>query len=172
MTEKLDYKVLEVRDEFELRSYPEHILAQVSVYGDFINAGNRGFGPLLGYISGNNATGTKLAMTAPVIQEETGAGLHAVSFVLPKSTDPHRVPIPRNSHLSIVHMTPCIVAARRFSGSWKSERFNKERDALLASVLEAGLQAHGQPYSARYDPPWKPGFLKRNEVLVRVSPEE
>ncbi|MEY4102418.1 MAG: hypothetical protein RIR88_552, partial [Actinomycetota bacterium] len=26
------------------------------------------------------------------------------------------------------------------------------------------------PYFARFDPPWKPWFLKRNEVLVALAP--
>jgi len=28
----------------------------------------------------------------------------------------------------------------------------------------------GKPMWARYDPPWKPGFPHRNEVLVPIGP--
>lgn len=41
--------------------------------------------------------------------------------------------------------------------------------ALLAAVRRAGLEPVGGVYFARFDPPWKPGFLKHNEALVAVA---
>jgi hypothetical protein len=32
------------------------------------------------------------------------------------------------------------------------------------------LQEAGTPFSAYYDPPWTPGFLRRNEVLIPIPP--
>jgi hypothetical protein len=41
---------------------------------------------------------------------------------------------------------------------------------LLRHGLEAhGVVAHGEPIWARYDPPWKPWFLRHNEVLIPVE---
>jgi hypothetical protein len=36
-------------------------------------------------------------------------------------------------------------------------------------VLKAGLVASGEPYFARFDPPWKPGFMKHNEAMIDIS---
>jgi hypothetical protein len=83
MTEQQPYNVLKNYDGFELRSYPRHVLVQVTVRGSFISAGSIGFGPLIRYISGGNQTGQKIAMTAPVVQSSHDPETHVVSFVLP-----------------------------------------------------------------------------------------
>ena len=40
--------------------------------------------------------------------------------------------------------------------------------AKLRDVAKAGLVAEGDPWTAQYNPPWTPGFMRRNEVLVAV----
>jgi len=39
---------------------------------------------------------------------------------------------------------------------------------LLGQVSAAGLETVGDVYYARFDPPWMPGPLRHNEVLVTV----
>jgi hypothetical protein len=39
----------------------------------------------------------------------------------------------------------------------------------MVDVKSAGLDAVGNPYYARFDPPWKPGFLRRNEAIVALT---
>jgi len=169
MTEELPYIVESVRDGFEIRHYPRHFLAQVQVAGDFMSAGNIGFGPLARFISGNNAQSQSIAMTAPVIQETVAPETHCVSFVLPANYDASSIPAPKNALVTIVEVTPKRVAVRAFKGGWKSSRFESNRDALEAAVHAADLTTHGNAYFARFDPPWKPGFLKRNEVLIDLA---
>ena len=169
MTEELAYTVESEHDEFEIRRYPSHFLAQVEVEGDFMRAGNVGFGPLLRFISGNNARSQSIAMTAPVIQETTAPETHTVSFVLPAGFSASNIPAPNNARVSVVEVAPKRVAVRRFSGGWRASRFEKNEQALLADLDTAGLSTRGHAYFARFDPPWKPGFLKRNEVLVDLA---
>jgi hypothetical protein len=68
-----------------------------------------------------------------------------------------------------VAVPACRVAARRFGGGWTDARFAENGEALRVAVERAGLHPAGNVYFARYDPPWKPGFLKHNEALVRVD---
>jgi hypothetical protein len=158
VTEKLPYELIESRDGFELRHYPRHVVAEVSIRGGFMNAGNAAFGPLVSYISGRNERAQKIAMTAPVIQSSTDASTHVVSFMNPTG-----------DVVSTRVVEPTNMAAIRFGGGWNEERFMGFAEKLLESVKAAGLEVVGEVQFARFDPPWKPGFLKHNEVLVEVN---
>lgn len=168
MTEIQPYKVENKHDGFEVRHYPQHLLAEVDVTGEFFEAGNRGFRPLIGYISGNNAGKTRVAMTAPVIQAAAGEQ-YTVSFVLPEGMDAASAPIPTGAGVRTRVVPAGRVAARRFSGGADEARFAANAARLVAEASRAGLTIVGEPYFARYDPPWKPGFLRRNEALVRLA---
>ncbi|MFM5952022.1 MAG: SOUL family heme-binding protein [Micrococcales bacterium] len=169
MTEKLSYELIESRDCFELRRYPRHVVAEVNIRGDFMQAGNAAFGPLVAFISGRNERSQKIAMTAPVLQSSTDATTHVVSFVLPLGLKPEDVPNPTGSVVTTRVVEPRTMAAISFGGGWNQQRFNDFADKLLDSVQAAGLSAIGEVQFARFDPPWKPGFLKHNEVLVEVN---
>ena len=169
MTEKQQFKLVRDYGDFELREYPAHVLMQVEVEGDFMRAGNIGFGPLISYISGNNQSGQKIAMTAPVIQESKTETTHLVSFVMPNGTDPKDVPVPANSRVNIKAMPKQLTGVRKFAGGWNEKRFATEGELLLNAVISAGFEPVGNLYWARFDPPWMPGFLKTNEALINLK---
>lgn len=169
MTQQQPYRVLTKHREFELRKYPAGIQIETIARGDFVRAGNIGFGPLIGFISGNNKTGESIAMTAPVIQQSTDSKTHMVRFVLPENMTTAEVPGPSDPGVRVIKVPEHLAAARRFSGSWDQDRFDLEGEKLVSELLTSGLETVGSLYFARFDPPWKPGFLKRNEVLIRVK---
>jgi len=169
MTQQQPYKVLTQHKGFELREYPAGIQIETTVGGDFVRAGNAGFGPLVQFISGNNKTRQSIAMTAPVIQESSGANRHMVRFVLPEDMKPGDVPDAMDPRVKVIQVPKHLAAAKRFSGSWDQDKFDSEGAKLVSELLTSGLETVGSLYSARFDPPWKPGFLKRNEVLIRVK---
>jgi len=164
MTEQQPYSVVKEYEGFELRSYPAHVLAQVAVSGDFMSAGSTAFGPLVRYISSNN-----IAMTAPVVQESLAGNSHLVSFVMPAGMDVKSLPIPRDSRVITKHVPESLVAARKFGGGWNENKYEEQGRQLLAAVQAANLKTAGNLSWARFDPPWKPGFLKRNEVLIAIA---
>ena len=94
---------------------------------------------------------------------------YTVSFVLPSGMDAASAPIPTGAGVRTRVVPAGRVAARRFSGGADEARYAANAARLVVEVVEAGLSAVGQPYFARYDPPWKPGFLRRNEALVRLA---
>jgi hypothetical protein len=169
MTQQQPYKVLAQHKGFELREYPAGIQIETTVGGDFVSAGSRGFRPLVQFISGNNKAGQSIAMTAPVIQESASAARHMVRFVMPKEMKPGDVPAAVDSSVKVIEVPKHLAAAKRFSGSWSQEKFDLEGMKLVSELLSSGLETVGSLYFARFDPPWKPGFLKRNEVLIRVK---
>ncbi len=169
MTQQQPYTVLAQHKGFELRKYPAGIQIETTVGGDFINAGNLGFRPLVQYISGNNSARQSIAMTAPVIQESASASKHMVRFVLPEDMKPSDVPGANSSNVKVIQVPEHLAAAKRFSGSWNQEKFDLEGKKLISELLSSGLETVGSLYFARFDPPWKPGFLKRNEVLIKVK---
>ena len=172
MTAQQPFRLLKKFGDVELRHYPDYVLMQVEAEGDFMRAGIAAFGPLISYISGANASGAKIAMTAPVLQEVTADRTHLVSFVLPAGMSAADVPVPRNARVSTVPVAAHDAAVLPFAGSWNTERFQRKASELLEAVAAHGLTTEGNVYFARFDPPWKPGFLKRNEALVTVVQTE
>lgn len=169
MTQNQPYSVLKRYPELELREYPAGMQIETEVTGDFINAGNRAFGPLVRFISGNNKAQQTIAMTAPVIQESVASGKHRVRFVMPTNMDASNTPGSSDQSVQVIEVPAHLAAARKFGGSWNQEKFQKEGEKLLREVANAGLVAKGNLYWSRFDPPWKPGFMKHNEVLIRVT---
>lgn len=169
MAEELPFEVVRQFGDFELRQYPDHVLAQVATVGDFTSVTNSGFYPLFNYISGGNSQSKQIAMTAPVLQESVSTNRHLVSFVMPQNFRLEDLPNPTNSPVTIKAVPDHLAAVIKFSGSWSQQLLNKKAELLLAAVKREGLQPIGEPYFARFDPPWKPGFLRRNEVLLMVE---
>jgi hypothetical protein len=168
MTERQPSELIRDFGAFELRRYPSHVLVEVETDGDFLTAGNRAFRPLVSYISGRNATNQSIAMTAPVAQSELAAGRYLVTFVLPADTDPATVPLPRDSSVRVRHVEPYEAAVVHFAGGWSEKRFDDAATKLQQAIADAGFTPNGELIFARFDPPWKPGFLKYNEVIQPV----
>lgn len=169
MTERLPYTLLSTQEGLEIRHYPAHLLVQVREPGEFFRAGNQAFQPLFNYIAGGNANSQKIAMTAPVLQQPVTESEHLVSFVMPAGFSIDTLPAPSRVGVSIVPVGEHYAAAMKFSGSWNDDRFARKGEELLTAVKSAGLETVGSLYWARFDPPFKPGFLKHNEVLIKIK---
>jgi hypothetical protein len=152
----------------DLRRYPDLHVVATGGGDDFVRAGNRAFRPLFRYISGANATEREIAMTAPVLQTWQ-ASEWSLAFIVPAALDRAEIPAPTSPDVAIGRVPGGLVAATRFSGRWTEERFLSEERTLAQRIAEAGLFVCGTTRYARYDPPFKPPFLRRNEVLIPVS---
>ena len=183
--EQPNYRVEKVYGSFEVRVYESTIVAETVVTGAFGDGTNEGFRRLAGYIFGANdggrkiamtapvgatpARGTKIAMTAPVGSEKAPSGW-VVTFTMPSSLTIRTLPVPDDARVRLRELPTRRVAAARFSGTWGAERFETISTKLAADAKGAGLlPAGGPPVFARYDPPWTPWFLRRNEVLIALD---
>ncbi len=169
VTEQQVYEVLEERPGFELRRYPDHLVVEVEVGGPFELAGNVAFPRLARYIGGHNGSSRKIAMTAPVVQEESRDRRYVVGFVMPADVSPDDLPDPLDGSVHTRRVPAETAAALRFSGRWSRRSYEAHAKRLLAALGAEGLQATGPPRYARFDPPWTPWFLRRNEVVVPVA---
>jgi len=61
------------------------------------------------------------------------------------------------------------VAAVRYSGFWSEKNYTENLEKLVAWIQEQGLQAAGDPIWARYNAPFVPWFMRRNEILIPVA---
>ena len=178
MTEEQPYDVLGSYPGFELRSYPAYVLAQVTVNAGFSGAGNSAFRHLFGYISGNNLSQSgedaaagpeRIAMTAPVVMEPSALpGAYTVGFVLPAEMDEQAAPSPQDQAVSIVTVPGGMAAAAEYSGRWSERNFVGHLEGLRTAIAAQGLTEVGNPRFARFDPPYRPTFLRRNEVILDV----
>ncbi len=168
MTEELPFELVAKLPGFEVRLYPKHVLVQVVTKGEFNSAASQAFRPLVNYISGRNISGEKFAMTAPVLHAPADE-LHTVSFVLPEGVKLKDLPVPMDAQVSAVQVKEHYAAAVRFRGLADYEHFKAYGDKLLQALKDAKLKPAGDPYYARFDPPWKPGFLRRNEAIIDLT---
>ncbi|MGD8344114.1 MAG: heme-binding protein [Desulfobacterales bacterium] len=181
--EKAKYQVVESDKNFELRQYAPRIVAETFVAGDFEAVGDVGFRRLYEYISGNNIKNQNIAMTAPVTQEarsgkiamtapvtqEKSQGQWRITFLMPAEYTMETLPRPLDELVQLKEEPGYLMATIRYSGTWSQKRFEKNKALLQAAIAKRGLTPVGQPVWARYDPPFMPWFLRRNEILIRVQ---
>lgn len=169
MTEHQPYEVLQRYSGFELRRYPEHVVAETDVTAPFGVAGNLAFPKLARYIGGHNRASRKVAMTAPVVQEQDPrSGVFVVGFVMPSDMAPDDLPEPLDTAIRTRRIPAQTAAAVTFSGRWSRSSYQAHTNELLAMVARAHLEVAGPPRYARFDPPWTPWFLRKNEVVIPV----
>lgn len=89
--------------------------------------------------------------------------------VMPVSYSLESLPEPNDPKASLRHVSAQRIAAIRYSGFWSEKRYQRNKDKLDAWIKENGFQVIGPPIWARYDPPFMPWFLRRNEVLVPIA---
>ncbi len=167
--ESAAYIVLESDGAFETREYPDLMMATTNM--QFESQGDDGsFMRLFGYISGENDDQQKVSMTIPVFMEpEDEQDPGQMAFVIPKNVTEQRVPEPSNDNVEIRNRIGGRFAVIRFAGRMNSRSVARAEELLRKWMADKGLTADGDAELAGYDPPWTPGLLRRNEVLIRLK---
>ncbi len=182
-SEEAEYSVILTDENFEVRAYAPHILAETLVEGKFGSAGNKAFGRLFKYITGNNTARQNIEMTAPVAQTPSSEKIQmtapvgqqqinsnwAVSFMMPASYTLETLPEPKDPTIVLRQVPARHMAALRYSGSWREKSYARHKKDLDAWINAQGFKVTGETIWARYDPPFKPWFLRRNEILVPIA---
>jgi hypothetical protein len=171
MTQTISYEITGQIGEIEFRKYPRLVLATVLSPGN-----DSGFNLLFSYITGKNRTKRQIQMTAPVITSEKIAMTAPVvsdeksmSFVMPGGKEQDEIPDPLDERVKITTQNPREMAVIRFKGYAGREDVNDVTSRLLEGLQKAGITARGQPVLMRYNAPWTPGFLRRNEVGIEMA---
>ena len=167
--ESAEYTVIATDGEFEIREYPRLALVSTSMPGKREGDG-RSFMRLFQYIRGANEASEKIAMTTPVfMQSQTQTTEAQMAFVIPKKLAADGPPKPENDRVELQHREGGRFAVIRFAGRLSDESAAQAEKRLKAWMSQRGLIAGGTAETAGYDPPWTPGPLRRNEVLIRLK---
>ena len=181
--EEPEYTVVNHLDGIEIRDYPSFTVAETTVSATESEAGNRAFPILAGYIFGKNkgerklamttpvtqaAIPVKLEMTAPVTQVVTPGGF-LVQFVLPRGVTAVTAPEPLDARVLLRDEPARRVAVIQYSGFWSESNYSDHLTRLQSALKTAGIAWHGEPVFSRYNAPFTPWFMRRNEIWLHVD---
>ena len=158
------YSVVQKEGAFEIRDYPELTLISTTMQK---RGADGSFMKLFRFIQGRNDRSEKISMTTPVLMSGTESG--TMSFVIPKEVALRGAPAPSNPDLTISTKPAGRYAVYRFSGSSKPAPSEAAALKLTSWAAAKHLVVEGTPLFAYYNPPWTPGFMRHNEVLLRLS---
>ncbi len=188
--EEPEFTVVKKIGAVEIRQYTPYVVAEVTVNASADDAGNQAFPILAGYIFGKNKGEKKMAMTAPVIQstapvtqspappikmemtapvtQSAVPGGYLVQFVLPKTVSLASAPEPLDARVKLREMPAANWAVITYSGTWSQSNFDENLNALRAALKTADIATQGEPVLSRYNGPFTPWFMRRNEIWLAL----
>ncbi|MBA3813519.1 MAG: heme-binding protein [Alphaproteobacteria bacterium] len=179
------FNIIQASGNIEIREYKPVIVAQVVMGGERKEAISAGFRVLADYIFGNNSpqqkipmtapitqqAGKKIAMTAPVIQQKSPEkGNWKIRFVMPSNYTLDTLPQPNDQRVEVLAVPEKLYAVIRFSGLSSHDNLESHLEELRTYLKEQNLRPIDDPVMAFYNPPWTLPFLRRNEVMIEISP--
>ena len=181
-TEEPSFSVDRRVGDVEIRHYGPRIAAETTIDADEEPARNEGFRRLARYIFGGNTDRTKIAMTAPVAQQQgrkiamtapvaaqqDSRGEWVIRFFMPAEHTLESLPTPNDERVRLVSVPAETVAVLRFSGIANPDAIASRTAELLATLRGADITAAGDPVTWFYDPPWTIPFRRRNEIAVTL----
>jgi hypothetical protein len=169
MVQTIKYRVVRTLDKVEIRAYPKIVIAKVE------DPNADAFSLLYNFITGGNKQKEKVKMTSPVVSQKIAmtspvlSDTGSMAFVMPEEFTLETTPEPSDSRVKIAEIPERFVAALCFSGGWSESHFEKETQELLDELAKAEIKTKGKVFTMLYNPPFIPGFLRRNEVAVEVE---
>jgi hypothetical protein len=178
-----EYEVVRRLGDIEVRQYAPYIVAEVHVAASAEDAVHWAFPILSGYIFGKNKGARPFvkteavdhspapihfAMTAPVTQIATAGGF-TVQLVLPSGLTLASAPEPDDPRVTLRELPAHRLAAIRYSGFWSASDYASHLATLMAALKAVALRWSGEPAFSRYNAPWTPWFLRRNEIWLSLG---
>ena len=170
MTKRQEYRTLQTFSDFEIREYEPCVIAEVKVSAQYSTAASSAFAYLFKYISKGNKTSEKIAMTAPVIAAQRAESAEPddwfVSFVMPSGSTFGRLPHPNDPRVVLRDLEAETCIASSFRGKATQELSEKKVNELRAAAARENIAVSSETRICRFDPPFKPGFLQYNEIVI------
>lgn len=186
--EQAEYTVVRKMNDYEIREYPAHIVAQTTVKGSYGASMGSGFSIVAGYIFGGNTKKESIAMTAPVVVQKgdvkkvseniamtapvvatTEGDSQIISFGMPRSYTLETLPTPNDSRVKIVMIPAKKYAVIQFSWYRSDRRIKNMQEKLRSALVRDGVATEGSTAYAGYNAPWTPPWMTRNEVLIELK---
>ena len=168
MTQRQEFRVLRTYADFEVREYQPCVIAEVRVSAQYADATSSAFGSLFKYISKGNKTEQKIAMTAPVIasQRAERGDEWFVSFVMPSGSNIGHLPNPNDPNVVLRDLDSETCIALSFRGKATAALSEKKIQHLRSAAAKENISLSAETRICRFDPPFKPGFLQYNEIVI------
>lgn len=171
------HEVLLDDSAFQIRRYEARIVAETTVRAESLRAAtSTGFSRLADYIFGGNkgadGESQKIAMTTPVESAPAEGDDYTVVFTMPPQYTLEELPKPNDPRVVIRKDEPRLVATARFRGVARNKDVSELSSRLMELIDEKGYVAESEVRVAQYDPPWIPGLLRRNELMVDIRPAD
>jgi hypothetical protein len=173
--EEPKYEVVGKNAAYEIRLYGDRIVVR-TLSGET----SSGFRKLFGYISGANMSQAKVAMTVPVSQsekmdmttpvtEQTTTSGSYMRFYLPAQYTMATAPVPTDPAVELSVDRGGKFAVLQFSGRSSDGAFAKQAKVLKEALVKDGVSFEDLPIRATYNAPFTPGFMRRNEIMLRLK---
>ena len=172
MTEHQKFEIVQKYSNFELRSYDACVIAQVEMAGNYNSSISGAFGYLFKYISKGNESSSSIAMTAPVIaatQGDLDSNKWRVSFVMPAGSSINDVPSPIDSKVILSEIPKQECVALGFRGRATLDLSARKEAELRLHAKVEGFTLSRETRICRFDPPFKPGFMQYNEIVIPIE---
>ena len=170
--EEPKFKILVDEGELEIRSYDEYLVAETAVEGSFDTASRKGFRRVAGYIFGENKNSVgqseKIQMTAPVTVKPDNEGW-VLNFVMPSNYDMNQLPVPNNSSILLKKIETHLAAVIIFSGFTTDAKIQDKTEELKVWLEKKEFKIAGPQQIARYNDPFTLPWLRRNEIIFKVT---
>ena len=170
MTQRQEFRLIRAYSDFELREYNPCVLAEVRVSAHYSAASSAAFGSLFKYISKGNKTAQKIAMTAPVIAtqrtDKSQEDEWFVSFVMPSGSNIGHLPNPNDPNVVLRDLDSETCIALSFRGKATAALSEKKIQHLRSAAAKENISLSAETRICRFDPPFKPGFLQYNEIVI------
>jgi hypothetical protein len=172
MTERQKFSIVTNFKDFELRTYEPCVLAEVIMTSDYSSATSGAFRHLFNYISKGNSSSQSIAMTAPVIAA-TDKGSNSenwqISFVMPAGSNLNDLPLPLDARVSMKEKSSEDCVALSFRGRANESLALKMEAKLREAAKREGIALSNEVRICRFDPPFKPGFMHYNEIVIPLA---
>lgn len=164
--ETIQYQVIKKNNQIEIRQYDDYFLASTMTA---VNSSlDSGFNNVFLYISGENKDHQKISMTTPVVTYEENQKL-VTGFYVPSKYSKQNIPAPKDDTVFINEVKKSFYVVIRFKGSWKPQVFEKYHQILLKYINDNHLVIKSPKMIMRYQPPFIPSFLRRNEIAYQIE---
>jgi SOUL heme-binding protein len=170
--------------QIEVRNYESMVLVSSSMSADGMNGAFRN---LFKYITGENEGSAEIAMTAPVLMNESEAvskgteiamtapvfmkersEQQVMSFVMPADFTIQSTPKPTNPDVWVTEVKDYKVVVIKFSGLLSDSNVETQTQILNKWIEKNGYTAISEPINAAYNGPFTIPWLRHNEVLIEV----
>jgi hypothetical protein len=166
--ESAAYQAVRSSGRFELRDYPALMVVETPMTRTGKDA-DGSFMRLFRFITGGNEAKQKIAMTTPVFMSGSDTN-RTMAFVLPAKLKAGTVPKPTDGALTVRELPAGRFAVLCFRGGRSAENEAAALQRLKDWMAADGLGVLSPPVYGYFDPPWTPGFLRRNEAMLLTDP--